>query len=191
MRVSANMTGGVKLIELSTFVDERGSLAVTFNIDAAGRLGISDEFVQDVHSVSLHRGTVRGLHFQLPPWEQGKLVRVVRGRVLDVAVDLRPGSSTRGEVVAVELAGHDQHALWIPRGFAHGFCTLEEHTEVAYKVDNAYRPEVERTLSWNDPALPIDWPAPSHGVTVSAKDADGLPLAAVLDEVDSVFKARS
>jgi dTDP-4-dehydrorhamnose 3,5-epimerase len=176
------------VLELSTprFADDRGSFAVTFEAGAAQELGLPTVFVQDNHSVSVPVGTLRGLHLQLPPCAQGKLVRVVRGRVIDVVVDLRPGSPTRGRHAAIELDAERGNQLWVPRGFAHGFCTTEPETEVIYKVDAPYAPVAERTLAWNDPTLGIDWPVDEASVTLAAKDAAGLSLQEIIEEIDAV-----
>lgn len=154
------------------FADERGSFYESFNLkrfeEAAG---IKVEFVQDNESIS-HKGVLRGLHFQLPPMAQGKLVHVVRGSVLDVAVDLRKNSPDFGKHFSVFLSGENKKQFWIPAGFAHGFLSLEPDTIFAYKCTNYYAPETECTLRWNDPDLGIDW-----GIThplVSTKDADSL-----------------
>ena len=129
--------------------------------------------------MSAARGTVRGLHFQAPPRAQAKLIRVARGAVLDVAVDIRRGSNTYGRHVAVELSGENGLQLYVPPGFAHGFQTLSEDAEVLYKVTDYYAPEAEAGLLWCDPALAIDWPVPPGAATVNARDA-GFPVLADL-----------
>jgi dTDP-4-dehydrorhamnose 3,5-epimerase len=137
--------------------DSRGYFSEVF-VDRLFRSAVADVgFVQDNHSLSRDRGVIRGLHFQVPPHVQGKLVRCTRGRILDVAVDLRKGSPHYGRHVAVELSAENGLQLWIPGGFAHGFCTLEAETEIAYKVTDYYAPECDRGLAFNDPALGIDW----------------------------------
>ncbi|HYD99296.1 MAG TPA: dTDP-4-dehydrorhamnose 3,5-epimerase [Alphaproteobacteria bacterium] len=144
----------VKLVTPRRFADARGFFAETWRADwLPGR-----SFVQDNHSLSRAAGTVRGLHFQLAPSAQGKLLRVVRGAVLDVAVDIRRGSPSYGRHVAVELSAENGRQLWIPPGFAHGFCTLLPDTEVLYKVTAPYDPAADRGLAWDDPALGIAWP---------------------------------
>jgi dTDP-4-dehydrorhamnose 3,5-epimerase len=175
------------LFEAARFEDPRGSFAVTFQADVAQAAGLTRSFVQDNRSLSRPVGTVRGLHLQLPPWEQGKLVEVLRGRIVDVFVDLRPGSATQGHHGSVELCGDDARHLWVPPGFAHGFCTLEPDTEVAYKVDAPYRPEAEWTLAWDDPTLAIDWPVDRDRAVLSDKDGDGHPLA---ETVAAIAAAR-
>ena len=139
-------------------------------------LGVSTRFVQDNHSLSRVAGTVRGLHFQRPPSAQGKLVRCVRGAIFDVAVDLRRGSPTYGRTITAELSAENWRQLWIPRGFAHGLCTLTEDTEVLYKVDAPYDAAADSAIRWDDPAIGIDWPL--TGVPVlSDKDAMAPLLA--------------
>ena len=164
------------LLETRQFADPRGVFAETYSRRAAAPLGVAEEFVQDNWSRSDRAGTVRGLHFQRRPHAQAKLVRVVRGRILDVAVDLRRSSPTFGRHVAVELAAGDGRMLYVPEGFAHGFCTLEPMTEVAYKVSADYAPESDAGIAWNDPALGIDWPVAAEDALVSSKDALLPPL---------------
>ncbi len=146
------------LIEPTRFGDDRGFFSEVFSRRALAAHGITADFVQDNHSLSRQKGVVRGLHFQRPPSAQGKLVRVVRGSILDVAVDIREGSPTYGQHVACELSASNWQQLWVPPGFAHGFVTLEEDTEVLYKVDAYYDREADAGIAWNDPALGIDWP---------------------------------
>jgi dTDP-4-dehydrorhamnose 3,5-epimerase len=170
--------------EIAWFGDDRGAFAETFNAAKAAGFGLREPFVQDNQSNSARVGTVRGLHLQLPPHEQGKLVRVLAGRVLDVVVDLRPGSATHGEHATIELSRDRGNQLWVPRGFAHGFCTLDPGTEVAYKVDALWAPEAERTLAWDDPALGIGWPISPDEATLSDKDARGSSLAEISTEIE-------
>jgi len=160
----------VKLIAPTRFRDQRGFFSEVFNRRMLRDSGIDLEFVQDNHSLSAEVGTVRGLHFQRPPYEQGKLVRVARGRVLDVAVDMRCGSPTYGQHVTAELSSENWLQLWIPPGFAHGFCTLEPQTEVLYKTTNYYSPRHDAGFYWNDEALGIAWPVSSANAIVSDKD---------------------
>jgi dTDP-4-dehydrorhamnose 3,5-epimerase len=150
--------------------DSRGFFSETFRKDALAELGFADEFVQDNHSMSSEAGVVRGLHFQTPPFAQAKLVRVVRGRMLDVAVDLRLGSPSYGRSVAVELSALNWAQLLIPVGFAHGFCTLEPMTEVVYKVTAPYAPAHDLGILWHDPDLEIAWPVTPETAIVSDKD---------------------
>ncbi len=145
-----------------------------YETKAAMELGLPERFVQDNHSVSSKPGTVRGLHLQLAPFEQGKLVRVLRGAVQDVVVDLRPDSPTLGDYEQVELRDGDNQALWIPVGFGHGFCTLEPDTEVFYKVDGPYAPQSELCVAWDDPMLAINWPVEAGSATLSDKDREGV-----------------
>src|SRR4029078_292705 len=146
---------GVLVLRPRAYVDPRGSFTETYSRKVLASLGIPDEFVQDNQSHSRYAGTIRGLHLQVEPHAQGKLVRVLRGRVLDVAVDLRPASPPFKQHVVVELAGVDGTQIWIPPGFAHGFCTLEPDTEVLYKVTDYYAPSAERSIRWNDPQRAI------------------------------------
>lgn len=153
------------------FGDDRGYFAETHNRRAYTALGIDVDFVQDNESLSVHVGTVRGLHFQISPAAQGKLVRCTRGALLDVAVDIRHGSATFGDHVAIRLDPEIGNQLWIPPGFAHGFCTLEANTIISYKVSGGYYdPDCDRALLWRDPALHINWPVSPEQATVSDKD---------------------
>ena len=156
----------VKIIKPKRFGDSRGFVSEVYNQRALAEAGIELLFVQDNHSCSVSKGTVRGLHFQTVPVAQAKLVRVTRGRVLDVAVDLRRSSPTFGRHIAVELSAVNWLQLLVPVGFAHGFCTLEADTEVLYKVTAYYEPAHDKGIAWDDPALGIPWPAgaprPSH-----------------------------
>lgn len=165
---------GVFILTPSCFRDDRGWLMETWSDARWGDLLGGVVFVQDNHSYSARVHTVRGLHLQIAPWAQDKLVRVVRGSALDVAVDLRPGSATFGQHVAVELSAENRRQLFIPKGFAHGFMTLRDDTEVMYKISGTYAVQAERGLLWHDPALGIDWPAGPDQVVVSTKDM-GLP----------------
>ena len=149
---------GLRLLRPRRFSDARGHFSETYNERTFSAAGIAVKFVQDNESYSAKRGTVRGLHFQLPPAAQAKLVRVLQGSVYDVAVDLRIGSPTYGRWEGVTLTAHDGEQLFVPRGFAHAFCTLEPDTVVAYKVDDFYAPASDSGLIWNDPTLAIDWP---------------------------------
>lgn len=201
MLVTKSFFDAALLIETPSFGDHRGSFTVSWERHAAASIGLPTAFVQDNHSTSAATHTLRGIHLQLPPHAQGKLVRVVRGRVLDVLVDLRPGSPTRGLAETIELAApsvaptgepvEPVEQLWIPAGFGHGFCTLAPDTEVFYKVDAPYRPDTERTLAWNDPSIAIDWPPSMTDPVLSAKDTEGDDLATILAAVDAADeKAR-
>jgi len=150
--------------------DERGFFSEVYNRQALAELGIHDEFVQDNHSLSVDAGVIRGLHFQVPPAATSKLVRVAAGAVFDVIVDLRHGSPTFGRHVAVELSAAEWNQIYVPVGFAHGFCTLEPNTEVLYKVSRHWSPEVDRGVAWDDPDLGIEWPVARADAVVSEKD---------------------
>lgn len=159
MNIEKTNLEGVLIVTPDVYDDERGMFMETFSEERYREmLGLTpqEHFIQDNLSVS-KKGVLRGLHYQAPPMAQGKLVSVLRGRVLDVAVDIRTGSPTYGEHVAVELSGENHQQLWMPRGFAHGFIALEDDTIFTYKCTNAYSREHERGIVWNDPALGIDW----------------------------------
>jgi dTDP-4-dehydrorhamnose 3,5-epimerase len=173
MKVTKTAIEGVLVLEPKAFGDERGFFMESFNqqrFDEA--VGPGHSFVQDNHSRSA-KGVLRGLHYQLPPHAQGKLVRVTQGKVFDVAVDIRPGSSTFGRWVGVELSGDNHHQLWLPPGMAHGFLVLSESADFLYKTTDYYAPEAEACIRWNDPTLAIEWPATGAAANVSAKDAAG------------------
>ena len=170
MRVINTDIEGVYIIEPQLFEDERGYFFEAFSERKFVELtGVVTHFVQDNESRSA-KGVVRGLHFQLPPFAQSKLVRAARGKILDVAVDIRRGSPTFGHHIAVELSEHNHRQLFIPRGFAHGFSVLEGDAVVEYKCDNYYAPEAEGAIRWDDPTLAIDWHIAHHEAIVSAKD---------------------
>lgn len=160
----------VKLITPDIFRDDRGFFSETFSERALSVYGVKAHFAQDNHSLSTHRGVIRGLHFQIPPHAQGKLVRVIRGSIFDVAVDIRTGSPTFGKHVTALLSAANWSQLWVPEGFAHGFCTLEPFTEVLYKVTDYYAPDCDRGLRWDDPELGIAWPVATPDAILSAKD---------------------
>lgn len=168
MRVIETEIEGVVVIEPKVFGDDRGYFFESYN--ARDFAQVADvTFVQDNESRSC-RGVVRGLHFQKPPYAQAKLVRVVEGRVLDVAVDIRRGSPTYGRHVACELTGESHRQFFIPKGFAHGFAVLSDTAVFQYKCDNLYHPEAEGALAWDDPTLAIDWQMPASEVILSEKD---------------------
>lgn len=171
----------VKLLRPRRFEDARGFFSETFNRRTLEAQGVRMDAVQDNHSRSVPKGTVRGLHFQSPPFAQAKLIRVTRGAVFDVAVDIRRGSPTFGRHVALVLSEAEWNQLYVPRGFAHGFCTLEPETEVIYKVDAYYAPEHDFGLAWDDPALGVDWPVTAEDAVLSDKDRRH-PLLADLPE---------
>ncbi len=177
MQIAQLAIADVKLITPSIFRDDRGFFSETYNRKALIEAGIASEFVQDNHSLSRQRGVVRGLHFQVAPRGQGKLIRVTRGAILDVAVDIRVGSPTYGQHVTAVLSATNWQQLWVPIGFAHGFCTLEADTEVQYKVTDYYAPECDRGILWNDPALGISWPVAFDEAVLSDKDRKQPRLA--------------
>lgn len=165
---------GAFILEPRVFRDERGFFFESYNRRAMAEAGITDNFVQDNHSCS-SRNVLRGLHYQVKN-PQGKLVRVVEGEILDVAVDLRRGSPTFGRCESIRLSGENKRMFWIPIGFAHGFLVLSEKAHVLYKATDFYAPEHERTLAWNDPQVNIEWPMNGEPI-VSAKDQRGVTLA--------------
>lgn len=169
MKIEKSAIPDILLIAPKRFGDARGYFVETFRRDFFEREAGDQAFVQDNQSFSVEVGTVRGLHFQLAPRAQGKLVRCIAGAILDVAVDIRVGSPTFGQHIAIELSAENGHQLWIPVGFAHGFCTLVANTEIAYKVTDYYSPEHDRGLAWDDPAIGISWPSVS-GAVISEKD---------------------
>jgi dTDP-4-dehydrorhamnose 3,5-epimerase len=160
----------VILIRVRQFFDSRGRFFETYREADFAELGIECQFVQDNQAVSTQLGTIRGLHFQSPPHAQAKLVRVLRGAVYDAAVDLRSDSPTYGKWCGARLTADGGEQIFVPRGFAHGYCTLEPDTVVAYKVDGYYAPPSEAGLIWNDPEIGIDWTIPALSVLVSDKD---------------------
>jgi dTDP-4-dehydrorhamnose 3,5-epimerase len=172
---------GVVLITPRRYEDHRGYLAETHGQEAFRAAGISATFVQDNESYSRRRGTVRGLHFQRDPMAQAKLVRAIRGAIFDVAVDLRPSSPSFGRWCAAELSSDNGRAMFVPRGFAHGFCTLADDTLVAYKVDAAYARAAEGGICWNDPAIGIDWPVGTAEAILSDRDRALPRIDAALD----------
>ena len=174
------MTSPVKLIRTRRFEDSRGWFVETWNQARWSAQGVAAQFVQDNHSLSRPVGTVRGIHFQRPPHSQGKLVRCARGRIIDVAVDLRRGSPSYGEHVAAELDAATGDQLWIPVGFGNAFVTLEPDTEVIYKVTTPYHAASEGGVRWNCPKLAIDWPLPPQGPSLSPRD-EVLPMFADFD----------
>ena len=170
---------GVLAITPDRHCDQRGFFSEVYNRGWFAQHGIDDAFVQDNHSLSRSVGTVRGLHFQSPPRPVAKLVHVVKGAILDVVVDLRWGSPTYGEHVAIELSDDNWTQLYAPVGTAHGFCTLEPNTEVAYKVTDYWSPDVDRGIAWDDPDLGISWPVTPRQAILSAKDRAQPKLAQI------------
>ncbi len=167
----------VKVLTPRVFADDRGYFCETWSDAAFARIGLKDGFVQDNHAASKAAGTLRGLHFQNPPYAQGKLVRVVRGSIIDVAVDLRRNSPTYGHHVSVLLSADNHRQVWVPPGFAHGYVTLEPDTHAIYKVTSGYAASSEGGIIWNDPALAIDWQLNGLVPILSDKDKILLPLA--------------
>ncbi len=171
------------LYEPRVFEDERGHFFESFNDQTWTEAGITTPFVQDNESFS-RRGVLRGLHYQLEPWAQSKLVRVVTGEVLDVAVDIRRGSPTFGESFSVVLSGDNHQQMYIPRGFAHAFVVLSDTAVFNYKCDNYYNKEAEGGIRWDDPDLAIDWRIPASELLVSEKDAQLPPFTACANNFD-------
>jgi dTDP-4-dehydrorhamnose 3,5-epimerase len=177
MRVIPTALPGVLILEPKVFGDERGFFFESFNQRAFDEaVGEHVEFVQDNHSRS-QRGVLRGLHYQMPPHAQGKLVRVVSGRVFDVAVDMRRSSATFGRWVGTELDAREHRQLWIPAGFAHGFLVLSESADFLYKTTDYYASEAERAVRWDDPQIGIAWPDPGAPIRLSDKDRAAPPRA--------------
>ncbi|MBU9889516.1 MAG: dTDP-4-dehydrorhamnose 3,5-epimerase [Candidatus Omnitrophica bacterium] len=169
MKFSTTDINGVVIVEPDVFPDGRGFFYESYRKELFAAHGIPDEFVQDNISASA-KGVLRGLHYQAEPKAQAKLVRVLRGSVFDVGVDLRPGSPTYGKHFAVVLSAENRRMLYVPKGFAHGFCVLEDGTEFLYKVSDYYSPAHERGVLWNDPALAIPWPPTDRPFILSEKD---------------------
>jgi dTDP-4-dehydrorhamnose 3,5-epimerase len=170
MRIEPQAIPDVLLITPQKFGDNRGFFSETWSAPKLAAEGFNQNFVQDNHSLSATPGTIRGLHCQIAPSIQGKLVRVIRGAIWDVAIDIRRGSPTYGEHVAAELSAENWQQLWIPGGFLHGFCTLTENTEVIYKVTADYDRGAERGVLWNDPDLALPWPVDPDNAILSDKD---------------------
>jgi dTDP-4-dehydrorhamnose 3,5-epimerase len=181
MRVEETAIPAVKILTPTKFGDSRGFFSEVYSKSAWDAAGLDFVFVQDNHSVSAAVGTLRGLHFQVAPCAQDKLVRVARGRILDVALDLRRASSTFGRHVAIELSADNWRQLLVPIGFAHGFVTLEPNSEVLYKTTAPYAPACERGIAFDDPALAIAWPLPQAGPNLSERDKRWPRLAAATD----------
>ncbi len=174
---------GVVLVSADRFGDDRGFFSETYNQRVWRENGISADFVQDNHSVSKQTGTLRGLHFQTPPFAQAKLVRVTRGSVFDVAVDIRHGSPTYAQSVGVTLSATNWNQLYVPAGFAHGFVTLEDDTEFLYKVSSPYSKDNDRSIRFDDPIFGIEWPIKASKLILSDKDR----AAPLLQDTDTGF----
>ena len=170
MEVERLAIPAVMVLTPKRFHDQRGYFAETYNKRVLSDLGLVQEFVQDNHSHSAELDTIRGLHFQIPPRAQTKIVRVVSGSIFDVAVDIRAGSPTFGHHVSAVLSVDNGKQLLVPAGFAHGFCSLEASTEVLYKVTDYYSPEHDKGLLWSDPQLAIKWPTPATEALLSERD---------------------
>lgn len=175
MKITTTAIEGVVILEPKVFGDERGYFFESFSQREFEEKVCKTTFVQDNESSSRY-GVLRGLHFQKPPHAQAKLVRVVKGKVLDIAVDIRKGSPTFGHHVSIELSGENKRQLFIPRGFAHGFAVLSDDVVFQYKCDNYYVPHSEGGILWNDPALGIDWKLPEEDVILSEKDKKNVLL---------------
>jgi dTDP-4-dehydrorhamnose 3,5-epimerase len=181
MELLATAIPEVKIVVPERFGDARGFFSEVWNARSFSAAGVGAEFVQDNHACNRRQGTLRGLHYQIPPCAQGKLLRVTRGAVFDVAVDIRRGSTTFGQHVEVLLSAENWYQLWVPPGFAHGYCTLEDDTEVQYKTTQYHSPPHERGIAWDDPALSIRWPLDATSVVVSERDRRLPRLAAQPD----------
>ena len=169
------------------FADHRGFFSEVWSAKALAEQGVALDFVQDNHSLSAEAGVLRGLHYQEPPFAQSKLVRVARGAIFDVAVDIRHGSPTFGKWVSLIISADAWNQILVPEGFAHGFLTLEPNTEVLYKASASYSPEHERSLRWDDPALGIEWPLEGREPILSDKDR----VAPVLADAPAAFHYRA
>ena len=176
-KISKNLLPGIIVLTPSRHEDERGYFSEIWNKRDFKDMGLDVDFVQENHSLSIHSGTVRGLHFQAPPFAQAKLVRCGKGKILDVAVDIRKSSPTFGQHVAVELTGDNKHQLFVPHGFAHGFIVLSNSATFAYKVDNYFAPEHDRGIAFDDKELKIDWQLSEEELQLSEKDMAHPPLA--------------
>jgi dTDP-4-dehydrorhamnose 3,5-epimerase len=170
MQIIDTALAEVKILLPRRISDRRGFLSEVWNARDFASAAIDAAFVQDNHIGNRLKGTLRGLHYQVPPAAQGKLIRVTRGSVVDVAVDIRRGSPTFGRFCTVVLSVDNWHQIWVPPGFAHGYCTLEDDTEVQYKVTDFYSLRHERGIAWNDPQLAIPWPVTPETATVSERD---------------------
>jgi len=177
MEIIETKLPGVLVLAPKVHTDHRGFFMESYHRELLRQHGLQFDFVQDNHSLSVQAGTVRGLHYQLAPYAQTKLLRVLSGAIYDVAVDIRRDSPTFGQWVSEILTAENKRQILIPKGFAHGFCTLVADTEILYKVDEYYSAEHDRGIRWNDPAIGIDWPMLEANVTLSAKDAE-LPVLA-------------
>lgn len=170
MQIQTLAIPDIKIITPKKFGDDRGFFSETYNKKHLAEQGIDIEFVQDNHAFSAHAHTMRGMHFQIPPFAQDKLIRVTRGSILDVVVDIRNGSPHYGQHASAVISAAEWNQILVPAGFAHGLLTLEDNTEVIYKVSNYYSPQHDKGLFWNDPDLGIDWPVSPDKAILSEKD---------------------
>jgi dTDP-4-dehydrorhamnose 3,5-epimerase len=177
MEIQRLVLEGAFLVKPSRFGDPRGFFSETFRASAMAEAGVREPFVQDNHARSPERGTLRGMHFQAPPFGQGKLVRCCRGAILDVIVDLRTASPTFGRTEAVELSAENWTQIFAPVGVAHGYVTLTDDCEVLYKTTSYYAPQAEGGLLWSDPALGVDWRMPASEIKTNARDSAWPRLA--------------
>ena len=177
MEVQSLAIPEVLILKPTRFGDSRGFFSEVYRESVFAHVGIRERFVQDNHSFSAEKGVMRGIHFQVPPVAQGKLLRVTRGAIFDVALDIRVGSPTFGQHVAEEINAEAWNQIWVPPGFAHGFCTLTPGVEVVYKVTSEYSPADEGGVLWADPNLGIDWPVTEADAVVSPRDAKWPRLA--------------
>ncbi|MCF0259065.1 MAG: dTDP-4-dehydrorhamnose 3,5-epimerase [Erysipelotrichaceae bacterium] len=185
MKVIETEIPGVLIVETDVFGDHRGYFTETYSKPKYEKMGITADFVQDNMSFSAQPGTIRGLHWQNPPYAQSKLVSCTKGRVIDVAVDIRKGSPTFGKWVAVELSAENHRQFFIPQGFAHGFLTLSPDVEFRYKVDNVYDKASEGAIRYNDPTVNVDWGTLLEGITPVLSEKD--EIAPVLEEANNQF----
>lgn len=187
MKITETSLKDVYIVEPQVFGDARGWFMESWSARKMAEAGLDITFVQDNQSFSAQKGTLRGLHYQLNPMCQGKLIRATRGTIFDVAVDIRKGSPQYGKWVGVELSAENKKQLYIPRGFAHGFITLTDDVEVQYKADNYYAPECDGNIRWNDPAIGIEWPI--QPVILSDKD-EKAPLLAERTNLNFVYEEK-
>ena len=183
MQIKFTKLPGVLIFEPRKHGDHRGFFSEVYNSEQLSKHGIEIDFLQDNQSLSEKSGTLRGLHYQAPPFAQDKLVRVLRGSILDVAVDIRHGSPTFGTHITEIISAEKWNQIFVPKGFAHGFITLEDSTEVIYKVSNYYAPDFDFGIKWNDPEINIDWGVNNADVIISEKDQN----QPYLNEIDTPF----
>ena len=184
MQIKPLKMKGAFEIKLKPFGDERGFFMRTFDKETFKEWGLDREWVQENHAASKNKHTLRGLHFQLPPYAETKILRCTRGAVLDVFVDLRDGSETFGQWDSVKLSAEEKNMVVVPQGFAHGYMTLEDNSEVTYKVDNVYHPASERAIRWNDPEIGIEWGVKEP--ILSEKDQNAPSLQEFLEENNAI-----